>query len=660
MKTRIGLFAVAGGLLAAGTSHMVAAEAVVTNGYAIEPQFRLLRFGEVMPSGWIREQIRRDLADGFAGHMQELAARTSASQIFGAGRNDTGRRQNAGGQSGGGDAGMWWNGETEGNWRSGFTMMSLLAGTPEDRAAADARVAEILQTQDADGYLGIYGPGLRWPPGNIDNGELWTQTCLFRGLIAYAEATGRNDVLHAVERAVQLTMQHYRDGGKDPYGPGTMGHNLMFVDVVERLYELTGDPAYRDYGVYLYRNYSRRVGADISLANLLDPKKPLVGHGATTFEAFRAPWFAAYASGDPVLRAGADAAFAKAWRHVSPTGGPVSNELIEGKDTDPDTGGYECCGQKEWMTSLLGAAQKSGQARFADQAETTFYNSVQGARFPDGSGVDYITTDNLTSIGGTIANRCKYSPTHEDVANCCAPNFTQITPVFVRNMWMRAPDGLAAVLYGPCVVQTTVNGKAFRVTEETAYPFSEHIVLRVDPARPATAVLRLRVPAWAVAATVECADAEITRTDDWLIVRKQWRAGDVVKIAFGADVQTIPAHNGEFYLRRGPLFYALAIPAEKKATKDYPRPGFHDYVAQPVAGAHWHYALPKLTDDAAPLPLKCVAEAKADARYPWDGAPVRLTGELFDTESRRNEAVALVPMGSGEALLRRMTFPMAQ
>ena len=41
--------------------------------YAVEPEFRLLRFGEVMPTGWIREQMIRDLREGFAGHLPEVA-----------------------------------------------------------------------------------------------------------------------------------------------------------------------------------------------------------------------------------------------------------------------------------------------------------------------------------------------------------------------------------------------------------------------------------------------------------------------------------------------------------------------------------------------------------------------------------------------------------
>jgi len=627
--------------------------------FAVEPQFQLLRFGEVMPTGWIREQFIRDLNGGFAGHMPEVAPLTCGAQIFGVNRNTPDHIQNAGGGSWGGAEGAWWKGETEGNWRSGSTMMALMTGLPEQRAIADAKVAYLLKTQDADGYMGIYGPTVRWAAGDVDNGELWTQTCIFRGLLAYYEATGRTEVLRAVERAVRLTMSHYGEGLKDPYGAETQNHNLMFVDVMERLYDLTGDTAYRDFGLYLYRDYSRDVKTDIALPTLLAADHPFMGHGATTYEGLRVPVWAAYVTGDPILRAGADEAFAKSWAHVSPTGGPVSDEFIANKPTDPDLGGYEGCGEKEWMTSLLSAAQKTGRAALAEQAETTFYNSVQGSRLPDGTAMDYVTTDNIYRVDGAIMNRVVFSPAHEDVANCCAPNFTQIGPIFVRSMWMRAADGLSAMLYGPCDVRTAVNGTAVRIEEETSYPFSERFHIRIEPEAPVEFLLHLRIPSWATSISAVSEGAEVHRAGDWLLVAKTWRPGDAVDVSFGAEVQPVPANNGEFYVRRGPLFYALPIAAIRRAVKDYPVPGFHDYLVFPAVWAQGHYALAKSADSPSTSTFSLVPNPAADARFPWDAAPARLEASLVNLGTDKPETVSLVPMGSGEAILRRMTFPLA-
>ena len=165
---------------AAATLAKVGDAQLANAAYAVAPAFFPLRFGAVKPRGWILEQMRRDLRDGFAGHLDELCHEAS-SDIFASGRNRPGK-PNAGNAAG--DA--WWNGETEGNWRCGHFMLACLTGEPDAMTKAKAYIDHILAAQDADGYLGIFSPELRYK----GNGELWTQTCLFRGLLAYADATG--------------------------------------------------------------------------------------------------------------------------------------------------------------------------------------------------------------------------------------------------------------------------------------------------------------------------------------------------------------------------------------------------------------------------------------------------------------------------------------
>jgi len=618
--------------------------------YAIQPEMELLRFGEVKPSGWLSEQMRRDLESGFAGHMPEIAPSTAKSDIFTTGRKQPAKSSTPGTQG-------WWNGETEGNWRSGNTMMTLLAGTPEQRSALDARIVELLKFQDADGYMGVYARESRWKSTG-DSGELWTQACLFRGLIAYYEATGNTTVLYALERAVQLTIRSY---GHGEFSDGQ--HSLMFADVTERLYDLTGNPVYRDFGLRICSDMlrtGRGLAGDMTGANLLDPTHFYSGHGVTQCESFRLPAWAAFASAAPIWLAARDETFSKAFLQVSPTGGPISSESMQGRVTNPDTEAYEGCASKEWMTSVLSAEQKLGQASFADRAEDTFFNAVQGARLPDGKGMSYCSKDNCYDRSGELGGRIKYSPCHEDVANCCAPNFTQVGPVFVRNMWMRSADGLAAVLYGPCDVRTIVNGVPITITETTRYPFENQINLTVVPEKFANFTVRLRVPGWCQNAAVTAPGATVVHAGGWMLVTKTWVPGDTLTVVFHAQIQMVPANNKEFYLRHGPLFYAYAIPSEMKAIKNYSLPDFHDYYVVPAAGARWNYALPKIwgASEDMPLPFTLAGNPAANANRPWDNATLKLTGALINRDTGKTETVELVPMGCGDAKLRRCTFPL--
>ncbi|MBK7094549.1 MAG: hypothetical protein IPH57_05670 [Saprospiraceae bacterium] len=61
-----------------------------------------------------------------------------------------------------------------------------MLGNKKDLAKVKSYVRSILATQDKDGYLGIYDNELRYN-FKSENGELWSKTTLYRGLLAYYE-----------------------------------------------------------------------------------------------------------------------------------------------------------------------------------------------------------------------------------------------------------------------------------------------------------------------------------------------------------------------------------------------------------------------------------------------------------------------------------------
>ena len=307
--------------------------------------------------------------------------------------------------------------------------------------------------------------------------------------------------------------------------------------------------------------------------------------------------------------------------------------------------------------SYCSGLQKLGQSELGDRIEKLMFNGVQGARAPGGKGVTYCTRDNRYSVDGALQNRDKFSPTHSDVAVCCNPNFAQITPLYIRGMWMRTPDdGLAALLYGPSYVDTNVKGVGVRIEEATDYPFSATISLTVSPKQPVEFPLVLRNPGWSESTQVTCEGASVSRNGDYFVVRKRWTKGDQVKIVFSESIIGIPAWYAEIALQRGPLVYALTIPSVKFEAKHYSLPGFADLEYSSAVGAQWWYALdPSL--GKGDFGFTARGEKDVNMPYPFDGAPVRLEGKLINLDTGKREDVSLVPMGSSQAILRRVTFP---
>jgi hypothetical protein len=165
--------------------------------HALTPVFTWLKLDEVKPDGWIKEQMVRDLNEGFAVRLDELCHEAS-SDIFVTHRN-SGILENAVNAA----KNNWWNGETEGNWRAGFIMMAYLAEDKQAMQKADDYVRHILSSQGEDGYLGVFAPDVRFSKP----GELWTQACLLRGLLDYAELTGDEHVMETVRCATDISVR---------------------------------------------------------------------------------------------------------------------------------------------------------------------------------------------------------------------------------------------------------------------------------------------------------------------------------------------------------------------------------------------------------------------------------------------------------------------
>jgi len=612
--------------------------------YAVQPAFTPLNFGEIRPGGWILAQMRRDLKTGFAGHLDELCHEAS-SDIFAAGRNAPGR-PNKGNAAG--DA--WWNGETEGNWRCGQLMLACLTQEAAAMAKAQAYVEHILSSQDADGYIGIFSPELRYH----GSGEFWTQTCLFRGLLAYASATGDERVYAAIKRAVDRTMEGYAEGKDFNFSQ----HDALYTDILEALYFRTGEKKYLDVGLRIYRERPHLMEFH---------QHPLVGgafhrcyengHGATATESMRMPfWFWLATGREEYLKLGLGL-MAAMNGFTMPSGALVSEEYVDAPPRPWDVA-YEYCTILERQNSLLNAGQKLGDAAYFQAAEHLWFNAAQGSREPDGSAILYLSYENRLSIHDEMDRRQRFSPTHQQAAVCCNPNAARVAAYFISNAWMR-PQGpepaLAATLYGPCQVKTHVAGVALRIEEKTGYPYSGDVEITLRLEKSLSFCLWLRNPEWSHKTKITCPGAKITLAGAFWQVRKEWKEGDSVVLHFDQAIREVPALGNEFALQYGPLLYVLPVKGEAQTIKTYPHSKLKDYYVTESAGVDTYLALPA-AQRASGFGFAPKADSGANPDYPLDRPRIVLEGKLLGKKDAP-APVTLVPMGAKIAQLRRVTFP---
>ncbi len=626
---------------------------------SIKPQAnQWLRFGEIKPAGWMRLQMQRDLEQGFLGHLDELVPELiQKDQIYGADRLTKAARTK--------DLGvisketnwevqfLWWNSETQSNWRDGYVRTAILLEDSEALDKAREYIEQILATQDADGYLGIYAPDLRYH-FDSENGELWAQAALFRVLLGYYEATGEAQILEAVTRAVHVTMQAYPPGQSHPFRvrndyAGDC-HGLVFTDVLDRLYQLTRQEIYLEYALWLYAEYSESdlSAGDVRYIHLADPNYRFLAHGVHTYEHLRALLTAVYASSNPLLEKALTAYLEKLDLCLTPSGAPIGDEMIAGRFADASETGYEYCSIHELLDSYSHLLQKTGNMIWGDRIEWLLFNAGQGARHPNRSAIAYLKTDNSYSMTGPVRaddildsrnaqTRYKYSPVHQDVAVCCVPNAGRIYPYYVKSMWLSTPNGLLAALYGACELNTKVNGVAVRMTEQTNYPFELTISFSIDVTQPVEFELAFRKPAWADGFQIQTG-GEWCEEGGAIKIHKLWQAGEQIILHFQTEVKTNEFRNGEYFLSYGSLVFAFPLESQVKEGRNYPLEGFHDL---------YYYSKDPSTPDLLSIIEQGLTldQRPPDAENPWETAIA-----LTQTKS----SIRLLPLGG--TTLRQTTF----
>ena len=611
-------------------------------------RFSLLPLGSVKPNGWLREQLKKDLA-GFTGHLDSLVPDLILKDdIYGKDRlTKKVSAKDLGALGEGGDwqvQFLWWNSETQSNWWDGYIRAAVLTGDQMHLSRVRKYIDRILATQDKDGYLGIYDKELRYKFDN-ENGELWSKTTLLRGLLGWYEYSNDPGVLAAVERAVKNVMDNYPVNRSHPFysikpDVGGLSHGLTFTDVLESLYRINGDKTLLEYAAFCYRDFSDQIlNEDAQLTKLLDPNLPLKGHGVHTYEHLRSLAAAYQATGNPDLARALKAFLQKIDRMTTPSGGPVGDEWIAGKPADATNRGYEYCSIHELMHSYLELYLKSGDPQFADNAEHLFLNAAQGARHPELSCIAYLKSDNSYSMTGGLngdttvktQTRYKYSPAHQDAAVCCVPNAGRITPYYIQHMWLKENNALIATLFGPGTLTTTLDKKQVVITEETSFPDGNSIRFTVD-ANGAAFALKIRKPSWATA--VKLSEA-YTEKDGFLIINKKWSGRQTVTVGFTAGPETAKDQNNEYYYKYGPLVLAHPIAATATQTRSFPLKGFSDLAYKPEK-----------------LVIYQFVPGQIPVRQP--GKELKFTVTALNPSTDQTETIVLEPVG--RTILRQVTF----
>ena len=129
---------------------------------------------------------------------------------------------------------------------------------------------------------------------------------------------------------------------------------------------------------------------------------------------------------------------------------------------------------------------------------------------------------------------------------------------------------------------------SLQVRQETEYPNSGRVVLHLDPSKPATFPLQLRIPHWCTKAVAAVNGRPLQQSiapGTFLVIERQWRAGDQVSLDMPMAWRLVLGRNrqsGRVAVMRGPLVFCLD-PSQNAAIKAWDAADLTSIILDPAS-----------------------------------------------------------------------------
>ena len=579
---------------------------------ALHPRvFEPLPLGSVLPAGWLLNQLRIQ-ADGLSGHLDEFWPDVAQSGWFG------------------GDAESW---ERAPYWLDGLAPLAYLLDDAGLKDKVTRWMDYILSHQHEDGWLG---------PVSAENHEPydpWPGFVMLKALVQFHEATADPRVIPAMTRYLRKLDATLDETPLSEWG------RFRWADLVlsiHWLYGQIGEPWLLGLAAKAHEQgfdwranfegfeYPTRVGI-MELAALGERAYGtgentgyFATHVVNNAMGVKTPgeWFRQ--SKDPHDRDAVTRILGILdGFHGQATGVFTGDEHLAGLNPSQGT---ELCAVVEYMFSLEVLLSILGRPELGDRLERIAFNALPATFKPDmwahqydqqaNQAVCAVTEDRVYTNNEADSNIYGLEPNF----GCCTANMHQGWPKFAAHLWMAAPQGLAAVAYGPCRVRTEVLGVPVEIEEATDYPFSESIVLTVSVPKPVRFALLLRIPGWTQGAEVVVASegAELAERGMFHRIHRGWRGTEQVILRLPMRPQVRRRYRNAVTVERGPLVYALSPGEEWRQIGG--EPPHADWEVHPTTP--WNYAL-DLDGDAPERRLTFETRAVGECPFSPEGAPIR-------------------------------------
>lgn len=468
-------------------------------------------------------------------------------------------------------------------------------GDPAIDRELDERIAVIARAQRPDGYLHTVNQ-------LAESATPWTKRSdhedynfghLFTAAATHHAATGKTTLLAVARRSADLLVAEFQ--GKRERA-ATFGWNPSHLMGLIDLYHATQDRRYLE----LCRTFVNARGtvptprfptaADPDAGDQNQMRRPLrqeteaVGHAVTATYLYCGAADLARETGDAALlgaltRIWDDIVATKLYitggvaayhRGLSPRGDRVHEAFARAYDLPLSSAYNETCASFGYAMFCRRLLEATGDARYADWMEQTLYNACLAAVSLDGSRFFYVNPLAWQREDQQLFNNDARERWSDWNCLCCPPQVARVFAHLHRWAWGTRGDDVWVHLYGGGRLSAELAGRGrVEIEQRTDYPWEGTVRLDWKAAPSGETTLHLRIPAWALGATVKINGRAVPAgvvPGSYLALTRAWRPGDVVELGLPMAARLWEANPLVEHLAhkaavvRGPIVYCLESP----------------------------------------------------------------------------------------------------
>ncbi len=427
------------------------------------------------------------------------------------------------------------------------TVVKMAANSGDDKLMKmkDHLINAVIGAQESDGYIGNMIPENRI----IKLWDIHEMGYIIYGLISDYQYFGSIRSLEAAKKASDYILEKW---SLIPTNWETETHVATHVGItgIHRtfltLYRMTGDQKYLDF-LQKEQNLAK-WNPDIVIGRKDLIEGHIYGYMASSLaqlELYR------IMKDDKLLvptRKSVD--FLTKGNGMTITGGAGQVEIwTADQDGRGDLG--ETCASAYQIRLFESMLRLTSDARYGDLMERIIYNALFGAQSPDGRKIRYFTPFEGPRVY------------HNTDTYCCPCNYRRIVADLPSMIFYKTEKGVAVNLYSSSDTEIQIDRIPVKISQETDYPNAGQVVIHIDPSKPVSFPVLLRIPLWcknpSVSVNGKSVPVQITN-GHFATVNSEWKPGDQIMLSMPMDWRLVKGRQqqaGKVAVMRGPLLFCL-------------------------------------------------------------------------------------------------------